>query len=149
LALDLALGHAPAKEGEAATSLRVDLKLAGNQAAIDGRIDSVGSGAADRWQIDVDASALVALAPFACFSPVLAAWAPYAGSARGSVSAHGRWPRLRTEGTLTMKNLDVGSIGVADGSMRWRIDLAGADVPLTLQVEAVGLRWDAERVDRL
>ncbi|MBS0306554.1 MAG: translocation/assembly module TamB domain-containing protein [Proteobacteria bacterium] len=152
-------GSAPANAGmqtrsaAAATStLHAQITAGGNQLTIDGRADSVGNGADDRWQLAVQADKLAALAPLARLHPALAEWLPRAGSATASIAAHGRWPRMASDGEAHVERLQAGTLAVARGDLRWRLQVGTdieANAPLVLNAELSGMRLGEQRADQL
>ncbi len=147
-----------------ASQLKADLRLAGNQLLVDASGDPTSTGPDagrnDRWRLALKAEALAALAPLTRLHPALADWVPRQGSATATLSADGRWPHLRTEGTAKVSQLQVGPLGVANGSATWRVgnttgtaaatpnDPAG-DKPLSIQLEMTGLTYAKQRADNL
>ncbi len=145
---ELTLGQTPAASPP--STLRGELRLAGNRLAVEGRGDPTGAGDADRWRLDLDAGTLAALAPVFKLSPALAAWAPRTGSATASLTAQGRWPRLRTEGQARIQQLQTGAFALASGSATWLLNTGGeAQQPLEMKAEVSGARWGAQRVEQL
>jgi translocation and assembly module TamB len=108
-----------------ASQLKADLRLAGNQLLLEASGDPASTGPDagrnDRWRLDLKAEALAALAPLTRLHPALADWVPRQGSVTARLSADGRWPRLRTEGTAQLAQLQVGPLSVNKGSANWRI----------------------------
>jgi translocation and assembly module TamB len=144
------------------SQLKADLRLAGNQVLLDASGDPTSSGPDagrnDRWRLDLKAEALAALAPLTRLHPALADWVPRQGSATATLSADGRWPRLRTEGTAKVSQLQIGALAVAKGSANWRIGASpeapaaaegAGDKPLSLQLEMTGLVYAKQRADNL
>jgi translocation and assembly module TamB len=136
----------------ASGTLRASVRLAGNELQIEGRAEPGGSGDNDRWRADLRAEALAALAPLTRLHPALADWVPRQGSVNATLTSDGRWPRLRSEGTARVAQLQVGSLGVARGTASWRIDNKGdarGDQPVELQLEMTGVQLAKQRADNL
>jgi translocation and assembly module TamB len=147
------------------THLKADLRLAGNQLLVDASGDPTSTGPDagrnDRWRLELKAEALAALAPLTRLHPALTDWVPRQGSATATLSAEGRWPHLRTEGTAKVSQLQVGLLGVANGSANWRVGNvtgdsgaatsanASSDKPLSLQLDMTGLTYAKQRADNL
>ncbi len=145
LALDVTLGQT-----QGATSAHGTLQIAGNTLSVDGRGDANGSGAADRWQLVLDAPELGRLGPLALLSPATAAWAPRSGQASARLDAIGRWPALRTEGQATLARLEAGDLGVQTGSVRWNLDTGGdGERPLQLTAQLGSVHLGRQRAQQL
>jgi len=141
LQAEVALGYKPAAASVAAAgTLDADLRLGGNRLVLEGRGDPASNGRTDRLRAELSAENLGTLAPMARLNPALADWLPRQGSAVGTATAAGRWPDLRSEGQLKLRQLLVGSLGVARGSADWKLDTGGGQ-PLALQLDLTDLRW--------
>ena len=147
LAADIKLGYTQAAAPTAAL-LSAEFNLGGNLISIDGRGDPANNGQADRWRAEVRAESLRTLAPLTRLHPALANWVPRQGSATLSVAADGRWPNLRTEGSARVMQLQVGTLGLAQGQANWRLE-TGGERPLTLHLDLAGLQLGAQRADHL
>ena len=134
---DFALGYTQAAAPSTAL-LRGDLRVGGNQLRLEGRADPTGSGAADRWNAELQADALAGLAPLFALHPAAREWAPRRGSITLTLGAEGRWPAVRTAGTARVSQLQFGNIELAQGRAQWRLDTAGART-LNAQVDLGGL----------
>ncbi|MGA1327367.1 MAG: translocation/assembly module TamB domain-containing protein [Rubrivivax sp.] len=137
----------------AAQRSRVDgeITVAGNRLRLQGQGDPTGAGLDDRWQVEVDAPRLAALAPVVPLlagQAAVAAWLPTAGQARGQVQAVGRWPQLRTEGEIRLDGVRAAAGSVAGAQARWRLD-TGGDQPISLSLQMEAARSQALRIDRL
>ena len=151
LAADITLSYAPGASATPA-SLQADLLLGGNQLVVQGRGDPAGAGGGDRWQAELKADTLATLAPLLRLFPALADWAPRQGSAAASVAIEGRWPRLRSEGSARVSQLQANKLALARASSSWRYDgLAdqAAAQSITLQADLAGLVWGKQRADHL
>lgn len=80
---------------DAASRVEASLRLAQNRATV--QLDRPG-GAGGRWQVEIDAPALAALAPLAALVPGTDAWLPTSGAIRARAEAQGVWPVLETTG---------------------------------------------------
>ncbi|MBI3155582.1 MAG: translocation/assembly module TamB domain-containing protein [Burkholderiales bacterium] len=130
---------------DAALALKAELTLAGNRLAVDARLAGTGDGAADRWQAELDAPALDALAPLAALWPQAAAWAPRAGAAMLRAQARGRGPSLASDGRAELRGLQAGALTLAQVSLGWRIDDLGTLGFGSTAAAARGGRAAAER----
>jgi translocation and assembly module TamB len=146
LQLDLTLANSPGTP--APSSLRGELRLGGNRLNIEGRGDPAGSGAADRWQADLKADAVAALAPITRLWPELAEWAPRDGSAQAQLQGAGRWPDIRSEGQAQLERLRLGELQLQTGTLVWKLDTA-SDQPLNVQTQLGGLRLERQQIDQL
>jgi translocation and assembly module TamB len=144
LAVQAELSVADAAGGE----LAAWVDLAGNRVQVDGRTDLRGDGAADRWQLALDAPALAALAPLAALHPGVSAWAPRDGRASVHATLQGRWPRLQTEGEATLDGLQAAEFGVGRASLKWRAE-EGLTAPLSAQLTIENGRWAGQQLQSL
>ena len=147
LAADLKLGYTAAA-APATALLRADVTLGGNRISIEGRGDPGGNGQADRWRAEIKADSLSSLAPLARLYPALAPLAPSQGSATVELTADGRWPAMRTEGSAEVQQFKAGSASLAQGRASWRLDATG-DRAVTLKLSLAGLQWGEQRADHL
>jgi translocation and assembly module TamB len=135
--------------------LHVDMRLGGNQLLLDGQGDPGGNGDTDRVRIEIKAEQLANWAPLSRLHPALADWVPRQGSAQAVVTADGRWPALRTEGTVKLSQVQAGTLSLARAAANWRLDLRGDnpearnDRPLALLVDVAGLQMGAQRAHSL
>ena len=148
LQLELTLGHNPGDPGGAASSLRGELRLAGNRLNLDGRAEALGSGAADRWRAELKADNLAGLAPIVRLFPELAEWAPREGSVSAHVQGVGRWPDMQSEGRAQLDGVRLGELQVQRGLTSWRVDTA-SDKPLNISTDVQGLRLGTQQVQAL
>ncbi|MDE2277036.1 MAG: translocation/assembly module TamB domain-containing protein, partial [Burkholderiales bacterium] len=137
-----------ARRGAARGQVDASLEAGGNRLQLQGRGNPGGSGREDHWEARIRAGQLATLAPLARLVPALAGWLPHGGALEGLLSADGRWPVLHTEGQLTLSQLRLGPLGVAQGKAAWALQ-TGASRPLALQLDLAGLQWDARRADHL
>jgi translocation and assembly module TamB len=139
-------GRAKLVAGRDAT-LVANVRAADNNAQIDA---SFGNGSSsERWQAQVQAPTLAALAPIASLHPALARWWPRAGSLQGELNAQGRWPALATRGQAQLRGLVAGATQVERADLRWQFSATQPDAPLLLDVSAAGLAHDGRRIDTL
>lgn len=124
------------------------LVLGGNRLQLDGRADTAGDGAADRWRVELQAPALAALAPLAALHPALAGWAPGAGSATAQATLQGRWPTLQSTGQATLQGLRAGPLSVADGQLQWQAG-GSLQAPLNATLDLGETRFDGQRLRAL
>lgn len=148
LSAEVKLGYAPARGGGPPATLRADLDLAGNLFAAEGRADPAGSGDADRWQVEAKVDRMSALAPLFQLVPALAAWGPRQGNLTAAISAEGRWPMMRSEGSLRVSQLAAGPLTLARGSSSWRMASYG-EMPQSALIEAAGIAWGGQRADNV
>ena len=128
--------------------LSAEWVIGGNRIEIEGRGDPTGNGQADRWRLDVQAASLATLAPLAGLHPSLAAWTPKAGTVTANLAADGRWPDLRIAGSALMSQLQLGTLGVSQGQVDWRMQTR-LDSPLSIKLDLAGLVLGAQRADHL
>ncbi len=147
LKADITLGYNAAPGAPPAT-LRADFNLGGNLLAVEGLADPAGSGASDRWRVELKADSLVSLAPLARLQASWAEWAPRQGTATAALSAEGRWPVMRSEGNVRLSQLQAGPLAVARGTLGWQVSTA-AEQAQSLQFDVAGLAWGSQRVDNV
>ncbi len=136
----------------APTRLRADIVAAGNRISLQGAGQTAGSGQNDRWQVQVQAEQLHALAPLTRLHDYLAQWLPREGSVQASFNAEGRWPQMRSEGQATVQRLRMGELAVHSAQAQWQVDLEGlrgGNTPVTLQVQANEVQSGSQKLDRL
>ena len=113
-------------------SVEAKASAANNKAALQGLLAARADG--DRWRADIDAPTLAAL------RPLVAALAPRAGlggldgAASGQMQVTGRWPALRSSGTLRGSALRAGAFSAAQLSASWQA-APERDAPLSLKLE--------------
>ncbi len=141
--------------------LDLDLRAADNHIVASGRLRhardagcrAAGQQAAaacfsDRWQLDIDAPTLAQLRPIVALHPALANYLPSAGAAQAKISAVGRWPLLRSEGTLQASGVKAGAVELGRVDGRWRIG-SDADAPLELRLDGASLAYGENRLTSL
>jgi len=129
-------------------SLHAELRMAGNTLVLEGHGDPASSGSGDRWRADLKAEQLAALAPLARLSPALAEWVPRQGSATLSLSAQGRWPQLRTEGSARAQRLQLGAFALGSGTADWLLDSRDSQ-QLSMKIDLTGLQRGNRRAEQL
>ena len=124
------------------TDLTANADLAGNQLALTGQ--RAASPAADRWALQVQAPTLAALAPLgrlvAELVPATAKVWPGSGQLSGDLQANGRWPDMRTQGSLRSSGLSTPMGALQSTTLAWQSG-DNADAPVSLQLKAQGLRY--------
>ena len=133
---------------DAPTTLAGALNLGGNTLVVSGHGNPTGAGEHDRLQLELKADAIGALAPLARLDPALAAWTPKAGQIEASLTADGRWPKLRTDGHLLARGLELGPLKLAHGIATWQLD-SGTDQPLNLKAELTSVALGHQRLEQL
>ena len=142
VAADVTLGYTAAAAPTTAL-LRAELRAGGNQLRAEGRLDPAGDGRNDRWNAELRADSLQALAPLFALVPDFQPWAPRRGAVTLALSAEGRWPVLRTAGTARLSQLQAGPLTVAQGRAQWRFETQG-ERSLEAQAEVGGLEWRSD-----
>ncbi len=142
LAADITLGYTQAAAPTTAL-LRGELRIGGNLLRVEGRADPSGNGSNDRWNAELQGTALSNLAPLFALHPTAQAWTPRRGTLTLSAGAEGRWPALRTAGTARVSQLQAGALGLAQASAQWRLDTSG-ERTLVAQLDLGGLEYRAE-----
>lgn len=151
---DLTLGYG--QDGSAAARLKGQVTMAGAQLRLSGEADPFGSGVADRIHLQISAPDLAALAPLFRLDPQTALWAPRSGHGELDLAVSGRWPAARSEGALSVQDLQTGALGLKAASAQWQLDSGrdpaeapALDRPLSLHADVQGLHLDGVSVDRL
>ncbi|MCC9597276.1 MULTISPECIES: translocation/assembly module TamB domain-containing protein [unclassified Rubrivivax] len=121
-----------------------ELNAAGNRATL-----ALRSGARDAARLVVEAGSPQALAPLAGLVPGAAAWWPSAGTLALDARADGRWPALRTQGTLAAAGLRSPAYTLQQADARWNGSTGSRDAPLELALQARGLARGEQRLERL
>lgn len=132
----------------ARSRVRGEWRAGRNRLEFDGSGDPLSPGDADQLRLQIQGQALGDLGPLASIHPSLSAWIPRQGTAEAQVLVEGRWPRLRTSGTVKTRGLTVGELTVAEGSARWQV-ATGKDQPVDVQVDVQDAAWAAQRVKML
>jgi translocation and assembly module TamB len=123
--------------GMAAATAAID--VAGGRLELDGRLDTVGSGGKDRWDLRMERLDLAQLGPLvhlarATGTPPLA----LAGHADATASVEGRWPAVATRGSATWSEGRVDDMRIARAALRWELG-ASERSPLTLDAQVTQL----------
>ncbi len=129
-------------------TLRGQLRVAGNSLVLEGRGDPLGPGLQDRYRAELKAEALAALAPIVRLAPELAEWLPRDGKLDANISAEGRWPDMKSQGTASWQQLRLGELAIARGQFGWRFD-TGAEQPISGSLDVSQLRWGRQALDQL
>ena len=109
------------------------LDAAGNQLRATGRFDPRGNGAADAWDLTLQAPVLARLAPVVRLLQPAGAALALAGAVDASAQVAGRWPALRTEGRFEASALRVGPAQAERAQGRWQLG-SSADAPVDARI---------------
>ncbi len=143
---ELTLGYQP---GAAIPgSLHGEFRVGGNSLRLEGRGDPLGAGLQDRYRADLKAGALAGLAPLLRLLPDLAEWAPRDGQLEATLSAEGRWPDMRSEGSASVQQLRVAELALARGQLGWKFD-TGAEQAVSGSLDVSQLRWGRQALEQL
>jgi translocation and assembly module TamB len=113
-------------------SVDAQANAANNKATLQGLLAASAQG--DRWRAEVDAPTLAAL------RPLVAALAPRAGldgldgAATAQMQLAGRWPAVRTSGTLRGSALRAGPFSATQLAAQWQT-APERDAPLLLKID--------------
>lgn len=132
-----------------ALALQADLKAGPNQLKAEGRFPRGDGAALPQAQLNITAPQLAALAPLARVLPGAAAWWPQQGAVSGQASAQGRWPAVRSEGTLQARGLLSPQWSLATADANWKLSTVNPDAALSLQLQAGGLAQGERRLSDL
>lgn len=125
------------------------LQAGRNRVQARGSLPHGGGASVPSAEIDVQAPDLAALAPLRSLVPGAAEAWPRQGSLTASATVQGRWPELRSQGTLRARGVNNASVRLGQADARWNLSTAGADEPLSLQLEVADLSSGAQRLGRL
>jgi translocation and assembly module TamB len=153
-------GQASLRAAADALQGKAELQAGSNRFQIDGRLRHTSARTSGREAplpsgvLDINAPALSALAPLAALLPAsAAAWWPRDGTLSAHATAQGRWPALRSEGTLRASKLRSASLALEQADATWNLSTEGAEAPMSLQLQASGIATGApgkqQRVDSL
>jgi translocation and assembly module TamB len=131
----------------AADALHLDALLEAAQNRL--QINGSASARTQQWKVDLQAPALAALAPLGKLLPRAADWLPTSGSVTGQASVDGRWPTLRTDGTLLAQGVRSPAVQADRADVRWRLTTNDAHAPIALDATITGLQQGKRRLDRL
>lgn len=110
----------------------VALQAAGNRVEADGRL--AGRPADDRWRARIDAPSLERLAPLIAVATPPGGRAPaVAGRLQGELDLDGRWPRVRSQGSLQAASLVWPGVRLREAQGRWQLGTAPG-APMTARV---------------
>lgn len=151
LQADVDLSYAPGGPSAATTGLgklAAQLQLAGSVLTVSGSGNPAGEGQGDQLRAELQADQLAALAPLLRMLPELSAWAPTQGGARMRLSASGRWPALRTEGSAQVQQLKAGTLALQRGHFDWTLD-SGPGQPLAVTLDVASLQLGKQRAEQV
>lgn len=137
------------ERGAEPLQLALQAEAAGNRVNAEGRL--AADPARDHWSARVDAPALNRLAPLLqALMPAprgRAAPAAGAGSLQAEAVADGRWPRLRTQGTLRAAGVVFPGGQLRQADARWNLGTAPG-AALSMDATLAGLRLDGSDTAR-
>jgi len=142
-------GRAELQADAKALVLQAALKAGPNQLQAEGSWPRGAGAAVPQARLNITAPQLAALVPLSRLLPGAAAWWPQQGAVTGQASAQGRWPAVRSEGTLQARSLrnPQWTLGSADAS--WKLSTVNADAQLSLQLQASDLAQGERRLSKL
>jgi translocation and assembly module TamB len=129
-------------------TLQAEMDAAGNRVAVNGRFDPLGDGRADRWQIDLKAPALTALAPLAALEPALTRWIPREGRADAAATLQGRWPALQGQGQASAQGVRAGPLALGQATLQWQFT-DQPEQPLSARLAVTDFAYGTQRVPAL
>lgn len=145
---DLALKREPGR----AASASADMALAGNRLDVSARVAS-GAAGDDQATLRLDAPALQALQPLLALLPQTTAadggatrLPQLAGRAEGQASVRGRWPAIRSEGTLRAQGVQAGATALQQGQFHWQVG-SSAQAPVRIDAQLGRLVLAGQTVD--
>lgn len=130
-------------QGPAGLQAQARLDAAGNHLTLAGRVAADPARAsADRWSTELDAPTLATLAPWmrlagrppSTGTGANANTTALSGAVKGSAQVQGRWPQLRSSGSLNADKLQWQGTQVQQASTQWQAG-SSTDDPLTLQLQ--------------
>jgi translocation and assembly module TamB len=130
-----------------ALQLQAQLQAAANRLQLSGRRPP--DAARQHWQGTVDARALAALAPLVAWVSGGEAWRPTAGALKGRFSVDGDGPAMHTNGELQIASLQLPTVQLGSGRLRWTYSGSAPDAPLRLEADLTNAAQGERRVDAL
>lgn len=130
---------------EAGEHAQVTLRLEsqGNRIGVDGRVARRAGASDDRWDVNVDAATLAALAPVWALLRDGASQPALAGSVKAEAHLEGRWPGLVTStGQAQVDALRIDTLAARHGQVRWQVG-SRMDAPVEAQLQVDGLKAGA------
>ncbi|MFZ2652945.1 MAG: translocation/assembly module TamB domain-containing protein [Burkholderiaceae bacterium] len=124
--------------------LTARFEAGGNTISAQGQWASGNAGRSDRWAIELNAPQLARLAPLRELANVPPNWATPAGSLEAGIELEGRWPHLRTQGTLKAAGLRIAQLSVTSAQARWNFDTQ-VNSPFDLHVALTDARWEQQQ----
>lgn len=142
--LQTALDAASAADG---WNIDASLQAANNRAQMTGLL--AARAGADRWRAEIDAPALAALRPLLAVLGVRAApLEGLQGAVTGQAQLEGRWPALRSSGTLRADGVRAAAFDAALLNASWQAG-ADRDAPLRLELDGQRLAYGAATLETL
>lgn len=110
----------------------LQLRSGANELKLQARLDTRGSGAEDRWQVEWQAPTLETFAPLLRLArnPVPA----LAGDSTGTLAVQGRWPHGALRGEMRSQQLRAGEASLQQAGARWTLE-GGLDGTVDLQAQ--------------
>jgi translocation and assembly module TamB len=134
-------------EGNGGWNIDASLQAGANRARLEGTLAARAD--ADRWRAELDAPALAALRPLlAALGPRASVLDGLQGAVNGQAQIDGRWPALRSNGSLRADGVRATAFHAATLTAQWQ---AGADreAPLKLELDGQDVAYGAVALDTL
>jgi len=130
------------------TAGRLDLLADGNRLHADARLESLADGSSDHWDVKAELPALKRLQPLWKLMLDPGADARLAGRLSAVARVDGRWPALRTEGSLEGHALRIGTLEIQQADGRWKLGTQ-ANAPLEAMLTLGPMSMGAPSAERL
>ena len=114
--------------------VQAQLDAAGNKLQLQSSLGSAERGVDDRWTLNADLPALNRLQPLWRLALAPGDDARLAGALQAQGQLSGRWPAVRSEGTLQASGLQLGAVSAKAANARWNLG-SRADAPLDASIE--------------
>ena len=130
--------------GPIETMLALDAET--NRLRAQGRFDARGDGAADAWELKLEAPALARLAPLLRLIEPAGSATALVGAVDASAQVAGRWPALTSNGRFEATALRFGSSQVQRAQGRWQLG-SSADAPVDAQISLQGAQLAGQPIE--
>lgn len=142
--IDGRLALQTAADGRNAVELQ--LQADGNRLQARAQLDRDAAGSGDHWELAAELAALKKLQPL--WQLARGTDARLAGRLDASAQVDGRWPQLKTRGTLQASGLKLDALQLDRADARWLLGSRG-DAPLDAKLELTGLRAGVRSAERI
>jgi translocation and assembly module TamB len=125
----------------APVNANLQLRSGASELKLQARLDTRGTGAEDRWQVEWQVPDLEAFAPLLRLARTPAP--ALGGDSTGTLAVQGRWPHVALRGEMRSQQLRVGEASVQQAGARWTLE-GGLDGTVDLQAQFERARIKAQ-----